>query len=257
MNVFIFKCNNDTQDYCLQKNLFGAREQWTNEVEVESVCLLYNFQSEIAYGIWRATGTKGNLDETAFDGRFPNQVKVRLDSGNSEIKKTTKKQIQDLTGKQFSAKSPVKIQLNEDDLYKLFDGVVEPKQVSFIDALEQDFRQKYPREFHCDDGHDVRSQGETMIDNWLFKNNICHGYEVLMDVPEKIFCDFTIYDATRKPVYIEYWGKEGESDYMKRKEEKQNIYLKHKLELIEIYPDDLKNLDHVMRAKLRSKRIIK
>ena len=46
------------------------------------------------------------------------------------------------------------------------------------------------------------------------------------------------------------------SYYMKRKEEKKNIYSKHKLELIEIYPDDLKNLDHVMRLKLRSKGII-
>ncbi len=39
---------------------------------------------------------------------------------------------------------------------------------------------------------------------------------------------------------------------MERKNKKQEIYSKHGLKLVEIYPDDLKNFDHVMRSKLRN-----
>ena len=258
MDIFIFKCNNQTQEECLRKNLFGSREQWTVEVGADSICLLYNFQSEIVYGIWRATGTKGLLEENAFDGRFPNQVRVRLDVEEQGIKQASKDQIQRLTNRQFSSKSPIKVSLEESDLLNLFAlDAAKPKQDSLVADFEEDFRQKYPREFHCDDGHDVRSQGETMIDNWLFKNNICHGYEVLMDVPERIYCDFMIYDLERKPVFIEYWGKEGDERYMERKEKKKEIYAKYNLRLVEIYPDDLKNFDHSMRSKLRNLKIVK
>ncbi len=258
MEIYIFKCSNQTQDECLRKNLFGARGSWVNEVEVDSVCLLYNFQSEIIYGIWRTTGAKGVLEENAFDGRFPNQVKVQLDSERG-IVQAAKEKVEKLTQRKFTASSPFKVELAESALKSLFESVsqVEPQITLPISALEEDFRQRYPREFHCDDGHDVRSQGETMIDNWLFKNNICHGYEVLMDVPERIFPDFLVYDLDRQPVYIEYWGKEGDKDYVKRKERKKEIYSKYSVKLVEINQDATKNLDHVMRAKLRAANVIK
>jgi hypothetical protein len=259
MEVFIFKCNNKTQSECLRKSLFGSRESWANEVSADSVCLLYNFQSEIVYGVWRATGTKGLLDENAFDGRFPNQVRVQLDVEERGIKQASRNQIESFTKRKFSSKSPIKVELEEMDLLKLFkvDAAIELKRNSFAADFEEDFRQKYPREYHCDDGHDVRSQGETLIDNWLFKNNICHGYEVMMDIPERIYSDFTVYDFDRRLVYIEYWGKEGDEKYMERKSKKQEIYSKYKLNLVEIYPHDLKNFDHVMRAKLRVAKVIK
>ncbi len=243
----------------MRKNLFGSSGQWANEVSADSFCLLYNFQSEIIYGIWRATGTKGLLEENAFDGRFPNQVRVQLDVQEQGIKQASKKQIEDLTRRQFSSKSPIKVEIEENDLLKLFgvDAVAEPTRILPVTDFDEDFRQKYPREFHCEDGHDVRSQGETIIDNWLFKNNICHGYEVVMDIPEKIYCDFTIYNLDRQLVFIEYWGKEGDEKYMKRRNKKQEIYAKYGLKLVEIYPDDLKNFDHVMRSKLRSMNVIK
>lgn len=257
MNIFIFKCNNQTQEECLRKHLFGARGSWVNDVEVDSICLLYNFQSEIIYGVWRATGAKGVLEENAFDGRFPNQVKVRLESERGVLR-AHKSRIEKLSRRIFSASNPIKVDLDEKALISLFeDGKeAESKPVSTIADLEEDFRQRFPREFHCDDGHDVRSQGETMIDNWLFKNNICHGYEVLMDIPERIYSDFVVYNSDRHPVYIEYWGKEGDERYMERKNRKQEIYSRHNIRLVEVYPDDIRNLDHAMRSKLRAAKVI-
>lgn len=40
-----------------------------------------------------------------------------------------------------------------------------------------DYRKKYLPEFRADDGHYVRSQGEMIIDNWLYNNNYLHEYE--------------------------------------------------------------------------------
>lgn len=257
MNIFIFLCNQRTENECMRKNLFGIRGSWINEVQADAVCLLYNFQSQVVYGIWRATGAKGVLEETAFDGLAPNQVRVNLVSENG-IVRVTKSEIEKLSGRSFSRPYPIKIELEEKELQELFgDGAKTASNIVHVQPdLEEDFRQRFPREFHCDDGHDVRSQGETMIDNWLFKHNICHGYEVLMDVPERMYCDFVVSNVKRQPVYIEYWGLEGDEKYLERKEKKRGIYSRHKLPLVELIPVDIKNLDFAMRAKLKTAKVI-
>ena len=85
--------------------------------------------------------------------------------------------------------------------------------------------------FKCLDGHLVRSKGELIIDNHLHRLGIEHEYEKTLTIRGKpLMCDWYLPGFK---VYIEYWGYFGKK-YMKRKEEKLQMYLKGKLNLISI-----------------------
>ncbi len=90
---------------------------------------------------------------------------------------------------------------------------------------------KRPTSFKCLDGHVVRSKGELMIDNHLYRLGITHEYEKTIKVRGKpIKYDWFLPDYK---VYIEYWGFYGKL-YQRRKEEKIKLYNKGKLSLISI-----------------------
>ena len=108
------------------------------------------------------------------------------------------------------------------------------------------FREKFKAEHRAKDGHMVRSKSEIIIDNWLYEAKIVHAYERKLPVEEAIYCDF--YIPTQK-VYLEYWGLE-DAQYLNRKKEKQNIYAKYNLNLIELSEKDVMNLDDVLPGKL-------
>lgn len=87
---------------------------------------------------------------------------------------------------------------------------------------------EYESDFVCDDGHLVKSPYEKIIDNWLFKENIQHAYEVKIDIDKDkdITPDFYIpeYKGT-KNIYIEFWGyDETNMKYQQRKQYKLQIY---------------------------------
>lgn len=99
------------------------------------------------------------------------------------------------------------------------------------------------------DGHWVRSRGELLIDNYLFNNRIAHAYEqevYLLD-GSKMVPDFMAI-TPKGNVYIEFWGMEGKADYDKRREAKKQLYKENGLELVEIFPKHLDNLDRYLNA---------
>jgi hypothetical protein len=51
-------------------------------------------------------------------------------------------------------------------------------------------------------------------------------------------------------VYIEYWGLENDEKYLARKKQKQEIYKKNELALIELSDEDIQNLDDILPRKL-------
>ncbi|MEN2767929.1 glycerol kinase [Ornithinibacillus xuwenensis] len=110
-----------------------------------------------------------------------------------------------------------------------------------------DFREKYVAKHRTADGHYVRSRAEMLIDNWLYMSEIVHAYERKLPVEEDVYTDF--YLPVGK-VYIEYWGLENDPKYIKRKEEKLNIYNKYGFNLIEIHDEDIQNLDDILPKKL-------
>lgn len=116
---------------------------------------------------------------------------------------------------------------------------------------EINFRKKYLPEFRTDDGHYVRSQGEMIIDNWLYNNNIIHEYErkIILN-NEEYFADFYI---KNKNLYIEYFGLTNNDDYNKKTEHKKTIYEKNNISCIYLYPEDLKNIQDILQKMIIDK----
>lgn len=87
---------------------------------------------------------------------------------------------------------------------------------------------EYESDFVCDDGHLVKSPYEKIIDNWLYKEDITHAYEIKIDVDKDndITPDFYIPEYNGiKNIYIEFWGyDETNIKYQRTKEYKMKIY---------------------------------
>ncbi len=133
--------------------------------------------------------------------------------------------------------------LNILDNFKKLSTKIKPSN-TFNDI---DFRNKWPREHQCEDGHYVRSLSEMLIDNWLYTHNYIHAYEksVFMESnPEDIvLSDFYLPQLN---VYIEFWGIEDDEKYQKRKDEKIRLYDLNKIDRIDLTEKDIKRLNDVL-----------
>lgn len=120
---------------------------------------------------------------------------------------------------------------------------------------DKNYRAKYPRDKQCSDGHYVRSQGEQLIDNWLYSNDILHVYEPALTINAKtnetLIPDFYL---KKDDVYIEFWGIEDLPSYAKRKEQKITIYDRENINVIHLNQTDINNLDDVMQRELKNYR---
>jgi len=126
----------------------------------------------------------------------------------------------------------------------LLSSVEEMKGESKVSPKKKiEFREKFKAEHRATDGHFVRSKAEMLIDNWLYMAEIIHAYERKLPIEEDVYCDF--YIPTGK-VYIEYWGYENDSKYLKRKKDKIDIYQKYGFNLIELNDQDVLNLDDIL-----------
>lgn len=94
-----------------------------------------------------------------------------------------------------------------------------------------------------EDGHRVKSQGESIIDDILYEQRIVHCYEkkVPIDMDEQaIMCDWYIPILdTRRGVFIEYWGM-STKEYLENKKRKQEAYKRHNVPIIQIEKDECK-----------------
>lgn len=122
---------------------------------------------------------------------------------------------------------------------------------------------EYESEFICKDGHLVKSPYEKMIDDWLFIENIRHGYETSLfvdGVRDDIHPDFYIPEYNGKEgiirnIYIEFWGYGEENiKYRKIKEYKTSIYpelcQRDGITVLYLTQADCKNLDATLKKKL-------
>ena len=77
-----------------------------------------------------------------------------------------------------------------------------------------------------------------------FSANFCWGHSLRLwkrvPIKEDIYCDFYI---PKGKIYIEFWGYEDYEAYIKRKEQKIELYKKYGLNLLEIDNDKIGNLD--------------
>jgi hypothetical protein len=95
------------------------------------------------------------------------------------------------------------------------------------------------------DGHICKSQGEVIIDDILFKGNVCHAYErrvkeIPSDQERSVISDWFVPLSGFDGIYIEYWGM-STKDYQDNKTEKLKLYEKYsnEVKLIQIEKNDI------------------
>lgn len=255
---YIFRCSNKTEGECFSRMLFGENERFSADIidaKEGDTLFLFNVDKGILMGPFFATSrvTK-NIVEEAWDGKFPYQIKVDRKSSFKPLQIDEMKSVITFrslgSGKQYPLDMKIGIETTK-KILKLFES--DEREIGELkkSTLEQ------PK-IRTDDGHFVRSKWERQIDNWLYTKKIPHTYEKTLNVHERIMCDFFIEKNTRnenEDVYIELWGKKSQR-YLNRREEKLKIYKKYNLNLIELFPEDMGNLDEILTTKLSKYRII-
>lgn len=88
--------------------------------------------------------------------------------------------------------------------------------------------------WRCSDGHKARSREEWLVDEWLAGHGILHEREPKL---KGMRPDWRIGN-----VYVEYWGLAGAQGYEARRAEKLGLYKRRRLKLIELFPEDLRDL---------------
>ena len=235
----------------MQRNLFGQTNNMMNHVsrvKTGDILFLHNLSTQIIEGpFFAASAGSENIEADAWNGRFPQQVRVEQKGKISKINKNSfdkfgLRYTKDDRFFDFQIPTEIGRKLFEEMGFKI--DLVNKKIENYepLDNTDIDFRLRFAAKYRCEDGHYVRSISETLIDNWLFAHNIVHAYE--KKIPgENMMCDFYLRDKNNHDFYIEFWGLENNEKYLKRKKEKLNIYSSRNLKLINIENVNIQNLD--------------
>lgn len=241
---YFFLCNNETQQECLDRKLLGSTMVYQKvipRINPGDKLFLYNYNTRRLHGVFIAVSqSEKNIVPEAWGGMYPWQVRFENLEEQKEISRDNFEGIVKFNGKvpQHSI-PPEKVE----QLIKVFE------EAGDIEGPELEFRRKFPANKRADDGHFVRSNYEITIDNWLFRQNIAHGYERKILPNETPYCDFYIHDEnSRDYIYVEFWGMSDEH-YKRRTEIKKAIYRKYEFKLIELTPRDLDDADEVLPRK--------
>lgn len=106
------------------------------------------------------------------------------------------------------------------------------------------------------DGKYVKSYGEKIISNFLFRNGIDYRYELPIRWNKRPYRpDFTIFnnneDTKIKKIIIEYFGLTGNEEYDKETKEKERFWAgQANTYLIEMFPDDIRAGKEFFHKKL-------
>ncbi len=225
--------------------LFGQTKYYKNivsKIKKGDVLFLYNATTGRLHGEFIATSDGDeNIEANAWKGKFPWQVKI---GWKEEFKQIHRKDFEELI--RFEGKLP-EIPINQEQINGLRSIF---KTAKDLPANEVELLDKYSKTYKTNDGHMVASEGELLIDNWLFDHRVWHIYEPKLPIEENVLADFGIITKDEKLIYLEFWGMEHKS-YKDRKETKLIIYKENDFTLIEVDPEDLRSLNEVLQRNLR------
>jgi hypothetical protein len=239
---------------CLSRNLFGVAKPNVSDISVGDFCYLYNYDDKFLYGVWKAASKCGWHEKEAWEGKFKFQARVERISKSLQKVPLTRVATLIQVGGQFTWRL---FGDKAQDLIQYFAHQydVEVNRGEKLTNIEEDYRNRFPVQFMCEDGHRVRSLSEQAIDNWLFRHGLPHAYEPVVPIPEQLIPDFMVKDSVGKFVYIEFWGMLEDPSCEARMYRKSQVYADRNFPLIELRPPDLQNLEYVFPKKLRQRNV--
>ena len=134
-----------------------------------------------------------------------------------------------------------------------------PKLYKYLKKRIFELKIKERRNIKTNSGLLVQSEGEKKIADFLHKHYISFDYDEQITLEGKesdkrghtkswIRPDFYL---TEFDIIIEYWGLEGTPDYDERMQEKKRLYKEAGKRFISIGQNDLKDLDNMLKVKLK------
>jgi hypothetical protein len=246
-NYWIFKCDKTTGGRVFNENIVGAPielfKDIVSKVQEGDTIFVWQIEEQKLFGLWKAK-KRGYYDDKAFpetDGRINAVVQCdrayNLDKGLNYLTLEKLKVAFSKNKMPFYQLDEQKGKSIEEELFKINQSLEIESECSTI-----------PGKYLTDDGHWVRSQGELIIDNWLYRNGIIHAYEHRIQRGR----DFKKSDfyLQQYDLVIEYWGLAGNDKYEISKRDKINFYNSNKVKFLELYPQDIYMLSEVLKSKL-------
>ncbi len=143
-----------------------------------------------------------------------------------------------------------------DRVYKDVQSLIAKKQTDQVDNNKfteerQEKDESKSRINTAQDGHNVDSDMEVHIDDILYNAYIlhCYGKSVEEITEKRKKCDWFIPICNDKGIYIEYWGM-NTPEYLKDRQEKEELYKKYNIPYIGIEKDDPKMDSQTFKSNL-------
>ena len=260
--VYVFLCSAKTRAEVFRKKLVGtSNDDWLRDfgdVDIGSLILVFDYDAQELIGPFRVVAVGKPVERGVWGGSFPAQARFELIGTNQ---KSVSAERVDATVPAFRRQGPTqqpRACFTGDEarrLLDLFDVPVkalpppEPTAVPLVCApTAAPAPPPEPRLYRTPQGFMVQSKAERAIADFFARNGIeCH-YERPIPPDARFKCDFYL---PRDDVYVEYWGKPDEPEYHRRMEEKKAAYRMAGLRLVEVYPEDERELESRLWRDLR------
>jgi hypothetical protein len=131
----------------------------------------------------------------------------------------------------------------------------QPKEDKITSEIDRKQDSQQEKIYCAMDGHNIKSQGEKIIDDVLFNNRIVHAYsptvyEIDINEDRSVEADwFVPILSPVKGIYIEYYGKTTKS-YVENKTSKIEAYKKYNIPVIQIQKDEPFESSNILSVRI-------